>query len=124
MSSRPLVKPFDVIVNGDMSGNITSKVSIIDDLSMISYGVSWAGTTPIGTISVQASNDYSQNVDGSVRNAGTWNTLTLSAVPAVTGNTGNGMIDIDSLAGYAVRLVYNFTSGTGLMQVKVACKVA
>ena len=124
MSSRPLIKPFKVITAGDMSGNLTSKVTVIDDLSMISYSVSWSGASPVGTITVQASNDYSTNADGSVRNAGTWNTLTLSSICAVSGNTGNGMIDIDSLAGYAVRLVYTRTSGTGVIDATVVAKVA
>lgn len=124
MSSRPILSPFAVITNGNMAASITSKVTVMQNLSMISYSVTWAGTTPVGTISVQASNDYTQNADGTVANAGTWNTLTLSAVPAVSGNTGNGMIDIDAIAGFAIRLVYNAVSGTGLMQATVVGKVS
>ncbi len=124
MSSRTQLNPYSVITDGDMSASITSDVTLVQKISMISYSISWAGTAPIGVITVQASNDYSVNPDGSVRNAGTWNTLTLSGTAAVSGGTGNGFIDIDSLAAYAVRLVYTRASGTGTLQAIVAGKVS
>lgn len=123
MSSRPAIKPFPVIVNGNMSGNITSSVTIIDNLSMISYSYVWTGASPVGTVSVQVSNDYSKNAAGQVSNPGTWNTLPLSNVPAISGNSSNGAIDIDANAFYAIRTVYNFISGTGTLNVNVVCKV-
>ncbi len=124
MSSRPQLSPYKVITDGDMSGNLTSKVTIIDKLSLMSYAISWVGTTPVGTITVEVSNDYLQNADGSVKNAGTWNTLPLSATTDISGNTDNGFIDIELNAGYAMRLVYTRASGTGSMQATLASKVA
>jgi len=124
MSSRPQFNPFPVIVDGDMSGNIISAVTIIQKLSMISYDISWSGTTPVGAMSVQVSNSYSQNADGSVRNAGNWTTLTLSSPPTVSGNTGNGFIDVDATGAFAMRLVFTRTSGTGTMQATISAKVA
>ena len=124
MSSRPQFNPFPVIVDGDMSGNIISAVTIIQKLSMRSYDISWSGTTPVGAMSVQVSNSYSQNADGSVRNAGNWTTLTLSSPPTVSGNTGNGFIDVDATGAFAMRLVFTRTSGTGTMQATISAKVA
>lgn len=125
MSSRTQLNPHPVITNGDMSrATITSEVTIIQKLSLASYGVSWAGSSPVGTITVEVSNDYALNPDGSVKTAGTWNQLPLSATAAVTGNTGNGFIDIDAQAGYALRLVYTKASGTGSLQATVVGKVA
>lgn len=123
MSSRPLFKPHSVITDGDMSGDLTSEVTIIQMLSMASYSVKWVGTAPVGVITVEVSNDYSQNSDGSVRNAGTWNTLVLTQTCAVIGNADNGYIDIESHAGYAIRLKYTRTSGTGTMNVVISGKV-
>lgn len=123
MSSRPLLEPFSVITNGDMSGNIISKVTITNQLSMLSYDISWTGTAPVGVMSVQVSNTYSQNGDGTVRNPGNWTTLVLSAPTNVSGNTGNGFIDVDATAAYAMRLVYTRTSGTGTMNATVKGKV-
>lgn len=91
---------------------------------MLSYDISWAGTAPVGVMSVQVSNTYSQYADGTVRNAGNWTTLTLSAPPAVSGNTGNGFIDVDATGAFAIRLVYTRTSGVGTMNATISGKVA
>lgn len=131
MSSRPRIRKYPVIVNGDMSAtSITSSVTIIEDLTLIGYAFSWAGATPVGTISVQVSNDYSTSPAGTTNNAGTWTTITFeyngSAVTSVpvSGNTGNGFIDIDAMSAYAIRTVYTKGSGTGTLQAIVNCKVA
>jgi len=124
MASRPIFTPYLVIDSGDMSGNITSKVTVIQNLSMLSYDISWSGSTPVGVMSVQFSNSYSQNADGSVRNAGNWTTITLNNPSNVSGNTGNGMIDIDATGAFAMRLVYTRASGTGTMNAVVNGKVA
>lgn len=124
MASRPLMGPFPVITDGDMSGDIISLPTIIQNISMLSYDISWAGTTPVGAMSIQVSNTFSQNADGTIRDGGNWTTVPLSSVPAVSGNTGNGFIDVDALGAYAVRLVYTRASGTGLMNAKITAKVA
>jgi len=124
MSSRPQFSPQPVIVNGNMAGSITSAVTIIQKLSEISYSYSWSGSSPSGTVSVQVSNDYSQNADGSVRNAGTWDTVPLSAATNVSGNTGTGFIDLVGCAAYAMRTVYTPISGTGTLQAVVNAKVS
>lgn len=116
--------------SGDMSANITSAPTVLQSISQVCYSVSWAGTSPVGTVSVQASNDYAINANGQVENAGTWATMTLqyngSAVTSipVTGNSGNGLIDITDTAAYAIRLVYTAGSGTGTLQAIVSGKVA
>lgn len=133
MSTRPQSKPFQVFnatTGQSMAGSLTSVVSVLSNLSMCSYGVSWSGSSPVGTLSVQVSNDYSLNPDGSTHNAGTWNNLpfSISGTPVtvipISGNTGNGFIDVDELAGYAIRLVYTFGSGTGTLSATFTGKVA
>lgn len=124
MSSRPLLAPFPAITNGDMSGDITSKITIIQNLSMASYDVSWAGSSPVGTLDLQVSNTYTQNADGTVRNAGNWTSVPLTVSPSVSGSSGTGFIDIESIGGYAIRLVYTRTSGTGLLQAVLIGKVS
>jgi hypothetical protein len=125
MSSRPLIKPFQVITNGNMSGNIISTPTIIDNLSMVSYDISWtSGSSPVGTMSVQVSNTYKQNASGQVLNAGNWTTVPLGTnTTNINTNTGNGFIDIDTIGAYAIRLVYTASSGSGTMQAFVASKV-
>lgn len=120
MSTRPKLPPDQVIVNGPMSGDITSKVTILSS-SLFSYTFSWNGSSPVGTIVFQASNDYTQYPNGTANNAGTWNTLTVnlngSAVTSVpvSGNTGQGAVDCGPTGLYAVRTVYTASSGTGVL---------
>ena len=142
MSTRPNFAPYVVIPNAlgspangnSMAGNITSAPTVVSRLSMINYACVWTGSSPVGTISVQASDDFALNAEGNVEVAGTWNTLPLSywngtttstvqAIP-ISGSTGNGMIDVATAGFYAVRLVYTATSGTGALIVTINAKVA
>ena len=108
--------------NGNsMGGNITSSPTILYLMSKCSYSFNWTGTSPVGTISIQGSNDFSLNNALGVYNPGIWNTLTLNyngtavtSVP-VSGNSGNGLIDITATGIYAVRLLYTRASGTGTL---------
>lgn len=90
---------------------------------MMSYAYTWTGASPLGLISVEVSNDYSQNADGTVRNPGTWDTLPLAPTPGVSGNTGFGFVDIDQLGAYAVRTRYTPSSGTGTLNAVYKGKV-
>lgn len=107
----------------DMSGNIISSPTIVQDMYAGSYGLKWAGVSPVGTVSVQGSNDFALNAEGGVANAGTWNTLTLNylgtavTIIPISGNTGNGLIDIIATGIYAIRLIYTAASGTGNLTV-------
>lgn len=130
MSSRPLIPSYQVITNGDMSSNITSKVTIIDNLSMMSYSYVWTGA-PTGTIQIQVSNDYKLNSAGTgVLNPGTWTALTFSVNGtttnsiAVTGTSGSGFADIDQIGAYAIRTVYTAASGSGTLNSFYNAKVS
>jgi len=114
-----------------MAANILSLPTLLNSLTKINYSVSWVGTSPVGTISVQASNDYSLTANGGIiAGTGTWDLLPLdvsgsllTAIP-ISGNSGQGMIDISSLAAGAVQLIYMFTSGTGTLTATFCGKVA
>lgn len=122
MSSRPLITPHLVLTNASMATSLTSQVTIVSNISMLSYQAVWsAGATPIGTMDIQASNDYSINMDGSVRNAGSWSTLPITQ--AVSGNSGTGFFDIEVVSGYAYRLIYTRVSGTATLNVTIVGKV-
>lgn len=125
MSSRPILAPYKVIDNQSMASIITSKPTIVSNISMIAYEVTWAGTAPMGTISVQVSNSYAVNDQGGVAvNVNVvWTTLPLSASTAVSGNSGTGFIQIPNLSAHAIRLVYTPTSGTGTLNAIVSGKV-
>ena len=122
MSSRPILTPFPVILDGDMSSDIDSNVTIATNLSIISYDIFWAGTAPVGTLSVQVSNTYTINAEGSVNVTGSWRDYP-GASAAVSGNTGTGYFNVSQLGSYAVRLHYAAGSGVGVLQAVVNAKV-
>lgn len=124
MSSRPQFNPYPVIINGNMSISLTSAVTIIQKLSEVSYSYAWSGSSPAGSVIVEVSNDYSQNADGTVKNPGTWNQCPLSAATNVSGNTGDGFIDLVGIAAFAIRTRYTPVSGTGSLQAVINAKVA
>lgn len=137
MSTRPQIKPYVVIpnpgavpTNGSMAGNITGYPTILSNLSLPSYSVTWTGSSPVGILQVQVSDDYSLNAEGAVSNAGTWAVMPLNLNGAIvtsipiSGNTGNGVIDINAqTSAYAMRLLYTATSGTGTLTATVLAKV-
>lgn len=130
MSSRTTLRPHQVITNGSMASDITSQPTILQSLTGASYSLSWSGTSPLGVVSVETSNDYSLNPDGTVNNAGTWNPIELSlggtavtSIP-VSGSTGKGFIDIQKINGYAIRLFYDRTSGVGTLNSVIVGKVS
>jgi hypothetical protein len=132
MASRPNIQSYQVITDGDMSAaSITSSVSVIPQVTVGSYAFSWAGTSPVGYITVEVSNDYAPGgVDGKRFNAGTWTELyftlngsTVTNQLPVAGNTGTGFVEW-STAAYAIRTKFTKTSGTGTLQGYINAKVA
>ena len=118
-----------VVVNGDMSANITSAVTLLPKISMVTYSYSWSGSSPSGTVIVQLSNDYALNADSSVQNAGSWNTIPFanssgSVVTSfsISGNSGTGFLEVMTGA-KAIRTVYTAASGSGSLQIVLNAKV-
>ena len=122
MASRPLIAPHKVIDAHSLASSFNSEVTIVSNVPTLSYDISWAGSSPVGTLEVQVSNTYTVNARGEVKDPGVWRTLpSMSA--AVSGNTGEGGVDIYVTGFYAVRLAYTATSGTGTMDATVVAKV-
>lgn len=116
---------------GDMSAaTITSEATVLQSVSKFSYEVSWTGTSPVGTLALQVSNSYALGAAGTVATAGTWTSVPLDVAGAevnsipISGNTGNGFIDVTVQAGYAARLLYTKTSGTGSLTATINGKVS
>lgn len=132
MSDRPLIVPIKEkpIVNaGDMSGTVTSPVTILKGASCISYDLRWTGT-PTGAFSVQVSNSWFAGPNGQELDSGfsTWNDLPTGSFsgtyPVPAGSNGNGMLDVVLTGSYAIRLVYVPDSGSGVLTVYAAAKVS
>ncbi len=124
MASRPILTPFSVITNGDMSGEIISAVTVIQNISGISYDISWSGTGCLGDFAVQVSNTFKENPAGGASIPGNWQDLPIGADAIVDQDSGNGFINCVALANYAIRLVYTPTAGTGTLNAKICGKVS
>lgn len=127
--SRPVltantIKPLINAVS--MVTSITSIPTNINRISGISYDVSWTGT-PTGTFTVQVSNTYVQNEDGSTAVIGNWNDLPSSSFqgtyPVPAGSAGHGMLDVVGTECAWVRIIYTAASGSGNLTVVPAAKV-
>lgn len=104
------IKIMDAVSLGADAVSSVFKTQYLDDVS-IQVNLT---STPTGAFSVQVSLDYSQNVDGSVRNAGTWNSLTLSSSTAIAaGSPASLFIDVMNTGAPYMRLNYTRTSGSG-----------
>lgn len=129
MSDRPLIKANtqDPLVDeASMATSITSPPTNINRLPGLAYQVVWTGS-PVGTFTVQVSNDYVEGPQREVLNAGNWDDLPTSSFsgtyPVPAGSPGHGMLDIVGTEVAWIRLVYNSTSGTGNLTVIPSAKV-
>jgi len=131
MSTRTTLRPYPVISAASMAADIVAEPTILQSVSGVSYTLSWSGTSPVGTIAVEGSNDYSLNPDGTEDNAGTWIPIYISvnggspaSSAAITGNTGSALIEILKTTVYAIRLFYDATSGTGTLNAVINGRVS
>lgn len=97
----------DLILNGDMSGDVASET--IDIQHLIGYAIQsvWTGS-PTGNIVVQKSND-----------GVTWFT---EDTQAAGGGAGNDLFEQADVFYKYVRVFYNSTSGTGTLNTYLFAK--
>jgi hypothetical protein len=107
-----------------------SGITVLKSLSVVSYDIAWAGSTPIGSVSVQLSNTYKRNPDGTAANPGSWNSIpfqdntgAIVQTVAVSGNSGTAFIDIRVSGAEAIKIVYTPTSGSGSLTAVISGKV-
>lgn len=111
MSRKNTIKGYKVITDGDMSGNLTSEVTNIINLDNIGYLVEWVGSSPEGEITVEVQSGPSG-----------WLPLDFGSTIAVSGNTGNLIINVNQSPFENLRLVYTATSGSGTLNVTLSSK--
>lgn len=107
-----------------------SGITVLHSQSVCSYDIAWIGTSPVGTITVQLSNTYKLNGDGTVASAGSWNTIpfqdssgSIVTSISVSGDTGSAFIDIRVTGAEAIKIIYTVGSGTGTLTAVIAGKV-
>jgi hypothetical protein len=94
--------------SGDMSGNLTSDRQILEWETYATWQATWSGTSPVGVLQIQFSNDDTNWTDLS---GFTYN---------LSGNSGSwGFQQVIGGAPY-YRAVYTRTSGTGTLTITLA----
>lgn len=111
MSSKSVIQPYQVVVDGDMSDDVISAITTVTTSDNCGYQVIWTGA-PTGTFEVQVT-----------INGNDWEALTFSP-PLTTpdGSPGSFVIDLNQLPYKQTRLAYISTSGTGVLNVWTMAK--
>ncbi len=92
-----------------MSGSVTSDAEQLNQIFCAAIRAEWAGSTPVGTLSLQISDDG----DG-------WSDYTGSAT-TVNGD-GNFLWNLSNIGYQYVRVVYARVSGDGLLNITISFK--
>jgi hypothetical protein len=123
---------YQTISAGAMTGTstLTSAVTNTQFLDNIGYQFVWSGS-PAGTIALQVSADYAQDLNGNVTNTGNWAPLTFTYwngsafVTATSIPTSAGSpvyLDLALLSAPWIRAVYTNASGTGTLTATITAK--
>lgn len=122
MSSRPYLKPFPVIVDGNMASAVESLVTSIGQLSKIGYSLAWTGDA-VGTFDVQVCNDAQFDGNGTyIANSGSWVSLPLTPSIGPAGSDDDAFADVIPTAAAFIRIVFQRDSGTGTLNASVSGK--
>ena len=98
---------YSLVTNGSMGASITSALQNLEQMMMAGIQANWSGTSPVGTLSLQISNDNT-----------TWTDYSGSST-SVSGNTGNFMWNLWATPYQYIRVIYTRASGTGTLNVTV-----
>lgn len=97
---------------GDMSAAaVTSAVTTVEFIDNIGLEINWVGTTPVGTIKIQHSND---NI--------LWIDYDFGSSISVSGDTGSHTVNINQQPFTYIRVVYTKGSGIGAIFATISGK--
>jgi hypothetical protein len=127
MADKRFLPRFHLINATSMGASVTSAATRIEYIDNIGYEVLWsAGTSPVGTITIQVSNDHDETDNGVVLTVGNWQDVgvvdSAGVAPTISGASGDHFISLNQLPWKWVRLVYNRTSGTATLDVWITGK--
>lgn len=103
MGRKHIINPYLVTEQGDMSADITSKSTSVEQFDFISYRLVWGGGAGVdGSFSVEVSDDDA-----------TWVALDFGQTLPVSTNTGDDYILIKDVHFKYARVKYSRVAGTG-----------
>lgn len=122
MSSRPYLKPFPVIIDGNMSSAVESLVTSVGQLSKIGYNLEWTGNA-VGEFDVQVCNDAEFDGAGAyIAGSGSWVSLPLTPAIGPAGTGDFAFADVAPTAAAFIRIVFQRDSGSGTLNAQISGK--
>lgn len=120
MSRKNVVDAFDMIVDGDMSANITqSTFTDVRFLDNANIRVTWdAGGTPVGTLVIQAK----QVKQGRPEEAADWFDVDFNTTIVIDNTATEHQIHLTQLPFTHIRVKYIRTSGTGTLNARLTAR--
>lgn len=110
MGRKNRIEPFAALKNVDISTDQTGSVSDIGHLDNVCYLIYWSGTTPVGTLIIECTNDDPKTVSSP-----RWVQLDFGSAIVISGNSGDHLINIAQAPFNFIRPRYAKTSGTGTL---------
>jgi len=111
---------FAIVTDGDMSADITSSPIPLANGWGVSVQAFYTGS-PNGTLELKISNDIGvQNADGTISGLTNWSVYPNSTKAITT--SGDFVWDISATAARWFKLVYVFSSGTGVLNARANIK--
>lgn len=123
MSSKLSVDQYPVFGTLEQPATVTasfnSTPTSLKKLDNVSYQYNVTGSL-VGTVSVQTSNDYVQNSDGTTNFAGNW--VTIPSFSGVISSAGQGVLELVTMPSLWIRTAFTYNSGSGSMNIIVDAK--
>lgn len=110
--ARKNVLSYAMLDDANLASNITSSSTNVINLDKASIHISWAGSSPVGTFTVEARNSEKD----------AWYTLDFGAAITVSGASGDHQLIFNDLPFYEIRLQYVATSGAGTVDAILTAK--
>jgi hypothetical protein len=107
---KNIIKPHHLLVDGDMSGDLTSDPVDVTYSDNVGMQLIFSGS-PTGVFYVQGT------IDGS-----NWSNLSFDTTPTAAGSADTHLLNMTQIPYRKVRLFYDRTSGTGTLNVHVMAK--
>lgn len=117
MARKNIILTHKIFQSTDISTNQTSGNTNTANLDSGSIYVEWTGSSPVGVLTVEATNDDPTSPAGAV-----YRELSFGNAINISGNSGNHELILNQLPFRAFRLVYTASSGTGSITATLTAK--
>lgn len=108
---------YKMLDEADLTLTTTSNLTEVSNLDKASIHIVWSGTSPIGTIIVESTNDSASNPQA------VWREVNFGSAIEITGNSGDHDIVFNELPFNAIRIKYVPTSGSGTINAALSASV-